>query len=144
MRWAVLFSGSYAILHARVPGRLRLTVPGLKGNESLGRTLENALRAKPEIDTARASSYTGNLTVTYPPSLATDKVLWLIDAAVNAAPSDSAQPHEWWHEDIANVMQAFGTPQTGLSADDVDNHREKYGVNIPTEITAPSEWAILL
>jgi Ca2+-transporting ATPase len=51
------------VVHAKVPGRARLRVPGLKGSAALKSELEDRLRGHSGIATATASEVTGNLLV---------------------------------------------------------------------------------
>ena len=135
--------GYFEVLHAEVPGRLRLAVPGLKDNEALGSTLERALNAqKPDVRSARANRCTGNLTITYQPSLTTERVLSLVDRAIND-PAGAATAPTWWHDDVAAVMAAFNTSERGLSAGDVNDRRERHGANVSAKVEAPTELAIL-
>jgi hypothetical protein len=53
------------------PGRLRLALPGLAGSRVRAMDCEDALRALSGVRSARANALTGNLLVSYTPSLVT-------------------------------------------------------------------------
>lgn len=50
------------------PGRVRLTVNGLRGNQTLAGRIEETLRALPGVDGAEASSRTGRLLLRFDPA----------------------------------------------------------------------------
>ena len=84
---------NFVIRHARVPGRLRLHVPSLRGDPARGRSLESCLRARPEVTEAIASPLTATLLVRFAPDLPLSVVLGHVGEMLSAAlPSEMPVP----------------------------------------------------
>lgn len=69
-----------AVLHDRVPGRLRLHAPALYRNPSLKAWLEANLSENAEVDWARVNALTGNLVIAFAPTQSASAILKLVHA----------------------------------------------------------------
>lgn len=143
-KMAASVGGRYDILHSAVPGRLRLSVPGLKNDESLARHLERRLRAKPNIQHAAASTATGCLIVTYHQSLGVVDVVCMIDEAINAPHHAAGDDPCWWSDRVETVLQRLDASAEGLTADELIQRKKRYGSNAVSMATSGSELDILL
>jgi Ca2+-transporting ATPase len=90
-----------AILHAIVPGRIRLRVPAIHRAPALARRLEEALAARSELRGVSASAVTGSVLVLADPALTPDAVAALVQRALadaRHAPGDAPQrdPRTLW------------------------------------------------
>ena len=74
------------VLHAAVPGRVRLHVPGLRRNTRLKHKLEYDLRGRGGVRQASASIWTGNLAMDFDRAVPLTAVLALTEAVLQGAP----------------------------------------------------------
>src|SRR5207302_2427554 len=63
--WLMTESVALSVVHDRVPGRLRLRAAALKRDPALGRSLEQALRARPGVYEVRANPIIGSVLVRF-------------------------------------------------------------------------------
>lgn len=79
--------GAISVKHARVAGRVRVSVPALRRDRSRRLFLEKALQARAGIVEARASDLTGTLLVHFDPELPLAQVLSAIGELMAADPA---------------------------------------------------------
>jgi Ca2+-transporting ATPase len=110
-------------VHAAVPGRARLHLPGLRRAPALKSLLERGLPALPGVQAASASTETGNLLLHFDPALPLSRILERVAALVRGevvpppAEGGPAEAPRWYARSVAVVAAAFGTcPEAGLPA----------------------------
>ncbi|MBY6241633.1 HAD-IC family P-type ATPase [Methylosinus sp. Sm6] len=84
------------IVHAAVPGRVRLRHPGLAERCSVVETLTNGLLALPGVTSVRASALTATVLVEFSAPASTRKILQAVEDAVAASPRDPAEERSAW------------------------------------------------
>ncbi|HSQ08350.1 MAG TPA: HAD-IC family P-type ATPase, partial [Chromatiaceae bacterium] len=77
------------VVHAAVPGRLRLRLPGLYRDPELARRLELTLTGEPGILRATASPVTAGLLVLHDSSIDRDKLVTRISALTGTTPAEA-------------------------------------------------------
>lgn len=157
-------------LHRQVPGRIRLHVPGLYAAAPVKQRLETTLGTAEHVRAVRANTETGNLLITFDPSLDVDALVADIIALLYPAPAPpvpgseaapgteaAAVTHldEWrrrraasreaWHTRSGEeTLRKLGVDaHTGLSAAQVALRRAQVGRNVLTEVPRRSDLAIL-
>ena len=87
------------ILHNSVPGRRRYKVRGLQRSKNLGQYLELRLSREPEIDSVRASSWSGNIVIVFSKERNHKAITSLIQTIVNEYRQEPKQAikliHNW-------------------------------------------------
>ncbi|MCX8049155.1 MAG: cation-transporting P-type ATPase [Methylohalobius sp.] len=73
---------SLSVLHANVPGRLRLHVPILYRNAELKAWIENQLRQNAVVQGVQANPITGNVVVVFDPTQSSAQILCLIESCL--------------------------------------------------------------
>lgn len=133
-------------VHAAIPGRARLHLPGLRRAPALKSLLERGLPALPGVQSASASTETGNLLVQFDPALPLSRILERVAALVRGevlpppAESAPAAAPRWYARSVAAVAAAFGTcPEAGLPAPAARARLAEAGVNAfpPPAIRSP-------
>lgn len=143
----VFFGDRLEILHAAVPGRVRLSVPNLKHNPELAARLEHRLRTREAIQAVAASSATGNVTLTSRPSLEVDLIVQLVEWARGLTDDVFFGTHRnesWWASGIETVLASLGTSDDGLTINEAHERVKNFGSNSQPDNTTGSEWQILL
>lgn len=132
------------VLHAAVPGRLRVALPGLQYHADLARALERAALRLGGITLARANATTGTLLITHdaaltePEARARIEEAWAIARGLRAAPEIA-----WWTLDTAATARHLDAPLTGLTAAEAARRRTRSGANVIAPPTESSLWPIL-
>jgi P-type Ca2+ transporter type 2C len=139
-------------LHTAVAGRARLRVGGLRGSEPLRHLLERGFRLAPSVQSATASSLTGNLTVHYDPAVPLQTIIDFASGLLRgeiAPPEDdvspSAQPtawHEWALEQVLSVLGS--SPNEGLTDAEAEGRLASTGPNALPRLTGRSDLSILM
>ncbi|HEX7969367.1 MAG TPA: HAD-IC family P-type ATPase, partial [Stellaceae bacterium] len=106
-----------------MPGRARLHVAGLRGNDSLKRALEAMLPDRVGVRGADASTITGNVLVSFDPALPLATVIERIER-LNGADHAAAAPirrragaHDWHALGAKEVLALLESRRHGLSSD---------------------------
>jgi P-type Ca2+ transporter type 2C len=119
------------VLHATVPGRLRVKVPGLKHEPARKLQLERRLARCPGVFSAEASSSTGNLLVLFDPQLANEEIVARLSALLEPVPAEDEEPPVPWHCLPAEaIIERLGSDVLeGLSAAESDLRLRRFGAN---------------
>ncbi|QGM97873.1 cation-translocating P-type ATPase [Methylocystis parvus] len=147
---ASLAGAGVSIVHAAVPGRLRLRVRGLKGVSSLKRALEGALRGAHSISAANASVATGTLLLLFDPRSAAAAIVGAVEDVLlrySAGKLElSAQPRAApWHAlRVDETLKRLRSSMQGLSAKAFTRRRRRYGENVLPAIPARDRMEMLL
>src|SRR3978361_1029007 len=128
----VLVGGRCEIVHSAVPGRLRLSVPGLKNNHRFAAQLENRLRMHRAARTVAANAATGNITLTYDPLLKVDSASELVDSArsLDEDVLRSLGRDRGWAESIETVLLDLDASVDGLTSGEVARRLKYFGHNV--------------
>lgn len=133
--------GRFEVLHSAVPGRLRLSIPELKYNDSLAVRLAQRLQARPLVASAGASAATGNVTITFKQPIDSLNAAWIIEQAMTDQSSEEAA---WWGDATEIVLTKFATGAEGLSTSEIIARQKYYGRNVLSTAPSDSQWDILL
>lgn len=140
-------------VHAAVPGRARLHLPGLRRAPTLKSLLERGLPALAGVQSASASTETGNLLVQFDPALPLGGILERTAALVRgevvpppeATTGSAAGAPRWYARSAAAVAEAFGScPDAGLPAPVAQARLAEAGANAFPPPAARSPLGILL
>jgi hypothetical protein len=106
----------FAVVAHQMPNRIRLRVPGRRGDAPYFKALEHALLARPAVVSARANVVAGSIVIkhtsAFDPSRATLAALGLVCANARA-PADG---REWDSDDWKRLKLALEIIATGLSS----------------------------
>ncbi len=125
-------AASITVIHAAVPGRTRLRVAALRGDDRLARTVEGALPDGAAIRSARASAVTGTVLIDHACDLPAVTARVASVLAHGAAPPGEASTSEpaWHAMTAAEVLAATGSSQAGLTAAQANRRLAERGANI--------------
>jgi P-type Ca2+ transporter type 2C len=73
----------YVVVHAVVPGRIRIRLPRLRRRDGLKAALEARLARVPSIRQAEGSTVTGSVLIAFEPDVATEELLSRLDTALS-------------------------------------------------------------
>ncbi|MGJ0508219.1 MAG: HAD-IC family P-type ATPase [Methylocystis sp.] len=140
------------VLHAAIPGRLRLRVPGLKGSQAMRRALEGALAAARGVRAATGSVATGTLLILFAPEIGAEAILAAVNAARRragapgaAAPGPVPQAMVPWHAlRVEDVLSRLRSSLLGLSMRASQLRLRRYGENILPAAPARDRMEMLL
>ncbi|RTL81951.1 MAG: cation-transporting P-type ATPase [Hyphomicrobiales bacterium] len=139
------------VLHDAVPGRLRVRVPGLKGDRGLRRALESALAATRAIRMASGSAATGTLLVLFDAEAEIAAILHAIEKALARAGSGRLAPEAGrrnetpWHVlPVEQALSRLRSSMGGLSSRSLSQRLRRYGENILPAIPARDRMEILV
>jgi len=105
-------------VHNGIPGRARLSIPGLRGNGALERSLEVA-GAGQGIRRIRASAITGNVLVFFDPERGLPEIVARLEVLVqHPPPAPPPQPRPWggWREALRALFSPKNTSPGGQGA----------------------------
>lgn len=139
-------------LHTAVPGRARLRIGGLRGSEPLQHLLERGFTLAPGIQSATASSLTGNLTVRYDPAVPLQTVIDFAAALLRGeipVPEDDksqgAQPTAWHTWTLEQVLSVLGSSREGgLTDSEAQTRLAANGSNALPRLAGRSDLSILM
>jgi Ca2+-transporting ATPase len=146
----------YLIRHARVPGRLRVEVPTLRGDRAAGVEVSRALAARPGVGRAEASATTGTLLILFDPTLPVAHILSALHETLAAGPSSgtparpppagSPETMPAWHaEPPETAVRALETSASiGLDEESARARLARYGANALPRQAGRHDLAILL
>ena len=148
-----------AIRAAPLPGRVRLTIPGLRRQPERERPIEERLTRIAGVQLARANAWTGNVLVLFDPDLCSVEQLMAACAEVGEPPApaarrwprpggaparpqveQAAEPAVNWHAlDAPEVARRLKVdPERGLATAHVAELRGRFGLNRMPEPAQPS------
>ncbi|WP_457797775.1 HAD-IC family P-type ATPase [Methylocystis sp. S23] len=145
-----LAEGRASIVHAAVPGRLRLRISGLKGAPRMKRALEGALRGAHMISAADASVATGTLLVRFDPGVAAAAIVGAIEDVLlrywSGQLETSAQPRAapWHLLGVDEALKRLRSSLQGLSAKAFQRRLRRYGENVLPAIPGRDKMELLL
>jgi Ca2+-transporting ATPase len=152
-------AGGIEVLHAAVPGRLRLRVPGLRLDRAVMAELEQSLSGMPGVAFVDARPATGTLVVRHDPAVEADDIVGalarLAAAARPAVPesgprstrSDAvAGSDTTWHaRSLEDVLAELDTSrEAGLTSEDARARLERHGPNTLGEARPLRAWPMLV
>ncbi len=139
------------VVHNAVRGRLRVRVPGLKGDSQLKRALESVLSATQAIKTVSGSVATGTLLVHFDADAEIATVLHAIERALVRGRSgrlgiEAARRDEppWHVLSVDQVLSRLRSSAAGLSAKSLRHRLRRYGENILPAIPMRDRAEILI
>ena len=143
------------IIHARVPGRVRLAIPGLRNNPTLAGHLEVALRRQPVMKEVSANIRTGNILVHFDRERPLAEILLLVSRNLtefenhniqappvkpaakthNDSPAQVIRPavankdpwHSFTREEILARLDVMES--SGLGVAEIEKRLARYGAN---------------
>jgi Ca2+-transporting ATPase len=153
------------ICHARVPGRLRLAVPEIRGRPGKAAALAAVLRTRPGIHHVEARSVTGSLILKTDPAMPVNQLRATVARALagdlNAAATGTQAPEgkrsrgkdrtardgeTAWHavdrEELLSRLGASAT--TGLGAEDAARRLRRHGPNLMPHEAGETQLQMLL
>lgn len=117
-----------------LPGRGRVRVPGLRGDERLARLLEQRLGALPGVRGATASALTGSLLIHFDPAqLSPEYLEQLLLSPHHAEVAAAAEP-------VPPIAEEPDPPEGGLTTAEVERRRALVGTNVLMASPGPSFW----
>ncbi|MCS6892240.1 MAG: cation-transporting P-type ATPase [Rhodovarius sp.] len=137
------------ILHAAVPGRIRLSLPALRGDPRRAAALVAQLAATPGIREASASALTGSVLLRHGPEWQPDALAALVAAlaarpsAPLMAPAAAAVGGQPWHALPPEALLAGPfpvCPSRGLSAEEAAARLARFG---PNRLPRPAPRSLL-
>ncbi len=148
---AVRCESRVSLVHAAVPGRLRVRVPGLKGVRRLKLALEGALRGAHGITEASASVATGTVLLLFHPDVAAGAIVSAIDdallryAAGRLEPAGGRpRPAPWHVLRVDETLKRLHSSMQGLSAKAFERRLKRYGENALPSIPGRDRMEIIL
>ncbi len=138
------------LLHARVPGRLRVAVKGLRGAPVRARMLQAALGAVTGVQRVKASSTTGNLLVLFEepaePDLIFDRLAAVLLDGNGSAGNGRDRDEPAWHLlPVAAAARGLDTTlDHGLTSRTARARLREHGRNQLQPVGQRSPWQILL
>ncbi|WP_342378770.1 cation-transporting P-type ATPase [Myxococcus stipitatus] len=145
-------SPAVVVRHAVASRRLRLAVPGLLGDRSLGRRLERTFQTWPGIETVKAEPRSGRMLVRYAPHApllerleeAPEEAASTREAAPPRKPIESPPDAEPWHSlTVDQVLHRWRTDRNGLSRAEAATRLKRYGANTVVGLKPRSRWSLL-
>ena len=138
-------------VHATVPGRARLHIAGLRGNNLLKRALEAALPDGVDIRRADASTITGNALVSFDPALPLATIIERIERLNDADHAAAVVPirrrsgeHDWHALGAKEVLALLESRRHGLSKDIARERLASHGRNSLPALSGRPRLAMLL
>jgi P-type Ca2+ transporter type 2C len=137
-------------LHTAVPGRVRLSVAGLRGNTALKATLERGLAEAAEVRSASASPLTGSLVIVYDSVVPLDRIVRQVARLASGTQMEPGEDIDApasppWHAfSQKDALRALDSTPAGLSSDAAERRRACYGLNELEELGGRSRLALLL
>lgn len=152
-------------LHNSVKGRVRYHVRGLKRAENLQHYLEFRLSSATGINYVRASSWTGNILISFTQERSLKAIASLVTTIVEeykqqpqqaielmekssqaASKPSNLMPLEFWHlqETAAILTELETSKESGLSLEKVQANLQKYGTNVIAESQPRSGLSIFI
>lgn len=138
-------------LHTAVPGRARFRVSGLRGDRSLGLSLESALPGLDGMRCASADIWTGSLLVYYDRAASLSAVVERIEQLlqrigarqlhIRGAPSRTG---DWHVMPASQALEQLGGSLLGLSSIRYEQRSQRYGPNVLPAIRSRTRMEILL
>ncbi|XXF80827.1 cation-transporting P-type ATPase [Myxococcaceae bacterium GXIMD 01537] len=137
------------VRHSTAARRLRLEVPGLRGDRFLGRRLERTLHTWPGVVTAKAEPRSGRVCVEYAPGA--PLLSRLTEQPDEPAPPPAARrahaasgaeraPREPWHAmAVEEVLTRLGGAHQGLATLEAARRLKRFGPNLVAE-EEPRTW----
>lgn len=142
---------SLTAIHVAVPGRARLSVPGLKGSKSIKRRLESALIGSAGILAVSASTVTGNILVHYDRranlTLVTETIEQLLRREGTGRSGDRMtllRAGNWHLMQATQVLRRFRSSMSGLSPEVSKYRLEHHGANVLPGIRRRARLEMLL
>jgi P-type Ca2+ transporter type 2C len=140
-----------SLVHAVIPGRVRLHVPGLRGATRLKLALERSLAGTDRILSASGSVATGNILVIcergVDPTVIFDAVAHIL-ARYRSGRLDVSGPRspaDDWHLMSAHeVLERFDSSRSGLSSTALRDRLRRYGENVLPSIPSRGRAEMLL
>ncbi|MGI9862044.1 HAD-IC family P-type ATPase [Moorella naiadis] len=133
----------------QLPGRVRLHIPGLKGNQTLAASIITHLQQTPGVRLATASTWTGRVLVYHDPSHLSLEELMALLGSISGAPgatrevAATAVLPEWHTLAADDVLRRLASPpEHGLDEPEVRHRQEVFGANILVGPTRLSPWQL--
>jgi P-type Ca2+ transporter type 2C len=139
------------VLHDRVPGRLRLSVPCIRGRPLLAKALQASLPTLPSIAAAEARPSTGSLILRHAPAQSADAMLAavrsVLDDLPEQRPDDEPSSGDRKRDGREHRACAAGSgntdPERGLAEDEAARLLLEHGPNILPRERAPGSAELL-
>jgi Ca2+-transporting ATPase len=144
-------NGGIRVVHGRVPGRLRLEIPGLRYDSARLRQLTDGLSAVPSIHTITGNVRTGRVLIVFARDRDPSEIVGLVERAWLGAPlpgradRGSGVPDPWHRREPDDVVSALaGCAERGLSTEEAGLRLRQHGPNSLAKARPRSDQDILL
>lgn len=131
------------ILHACVPGRLRIRLPRLKGEPEAAAGFRDSLAAASGILAVEVSIVTASVLILFDRQRPHDEIVALVRRASGAKPAP-ADPDAWYRLEAADVLDQLGSSRkTGLNGPEAARRLREQGANALPAMRGRSELALV-